>query len=64
MIQVKLLYFITSLLSFNCLIIGFHNNRAHGKLAGVIPTGALTVAKLPLTKQVVWGGHSEQMAII
>lgn len=64
MIQVKLLYFITFLLSFNCLIIGFHNNRGPWKVGWGNPNCVLTVAKLPLTKRVVWGGHSEQMAII
>lgn len=50
MIQVKLLYFITFLLSFNCLIIGFHNNRGPWKVGWSNPNWCINCSKVAISK--------------
>lgn len=50
MIQVKLLYFIASLLSFNCLIIGFHNNRGPWKVGWSNPHWWMNCTKVAVNK--------------
>lgn len=50
MIQVKLLYFITFLLSFNCLIIGFHNNRGPWKVGWSNPNRCINCSTVAINK--------------
>lgn len=50
MIQVKLLYFITFLLSFNCLIIAFHNNRGPWKVGWSNPNWCINCSKVAISR--------------
>lgn len=50
MIQVKLLYFITFLLSFNCLIIAFHNNRGLWKVGWSNPNWCINCSKVAISR--------------
>lgn len=50
MIQVKLLYFITFLLSFNCLIIAFHNNRGPWKVGWSNPNWCINCSKVAINR--------------
>lgn len=50
MLQVKLLYFIAFLLSFNCLIIGFHNNRGPWKVGCSNPHWWINCSKVAVNK--------------
>lgn len=50
MLQVKLLYFIAFLLSFNCLIIGFHNNRGPWKVGWSNPHWWINCSKVANNK--------------
>lgn len=50
MLQVKLLYFIAFLLSFNCLIIGFHNNRGPWKVGWSNPHWWINCSKVAVNE--------------